>query len=198
MPLLYLIRHPRTQPDPSRPASQWELSEEGGAQVRALTALPLWTALGAVITSAQRKAAAVGEALRAVHGVPWQAVEALDEARRDSWLGADEFDRAQRAFFAHPEVPPVPGWETAQAAGERFATAMDGVLAQYPGQSLAVVTHATVLTLYAARLRGTAPRYDDWRAIGFAAIMAVDRASLRPLTPFVGAPWAGLPTPARP
>jgi len=57
---------------------------------------------------------------------------------------------------------------------------MDGVLAQYPGQSLAVVAHATVLTLYAARLRGAAPRYDDWRAIGFAAIMAVDRASLRP------------------
>ncbi|MEP0763294.1 MAG: histidine phosphatase family protein [Chloroflexota bacterium] len=198
MPLLYLIRHPRTQPDPSLRASQWELSEQGRTQVRALAALPLWAAVGAVITSAQRKAAAVGEAVRAAHGVPWHVVEALDEARRDSWLDPEQFSRAQRAFFAHPEMPPVPGWETARAAGARFAAAMDGGLAQYPGQSLAVVAHATVLTLYAARLRGAAPRYDDWRAIGFAAIMAVDRASLRPLTPFLGAPWAGLPSPATP
>ena len=198
MPLLYLIRHPRTQPDPSLPASQWELSDEGRAQVRALAALPLWAAVGVVITSAQRKAAVVGEAVRAAHGVPWQVVEALDEALRDSWLGPEEFNRAQRAFFAQPEVPPVPGWETAQSAGARFAAAMDGALAQHPGQSLAVVAHATVLTLYAARLRGAAPRYDDWRTIEFAAIMAVDRASLRPLTPFLGAPWAGLPSPATP
>ncbi|MEW6579982.1 MAG: histidine phosphatase family protein [Chloroflexota bacterium] len=196
MPLLYLIRHPRTQPDPSRPASRWDLSAEGRAQVRALAALPLWAAIGAVITSAQPKAAAVGEAVRAAHGVPWQVVAALDEARRDSWLSAGEFDQAQRAFFAGPEVPPAPGWETARAAGERFAAAMGDVLARYPNQSLAVVAHASVLALYAARLRGAAPSYDDWRAIGFAAIMAVDRASLRPLTPFLSAPWAGLPSPA--
>ncbi len=40
MPLLYLIRHPKTQPDPSAPASSWRVDEEGQEQVRVLIAAP--------------------------------------------------------------------------------------------------------------------------------------------------------------
>ena len=70
---------------------------------------------------------------------------------------------------------------------------MDGVLASHPaGESLAVVSHATVLALYLAHLRGRAPDIDDWRAIGFAAVMLIDRAAQRPLTPFVSAPYTSL------
>jgi broad specificity phosphatase PhoE len=75
-------------------------------------------------------------------------------------------------------------------AQARFVAAMDRLLRQHPpSESVAVVAHATVLTLYAAHLRGQAPALDDWRAIGFAAIMVVNRATLRPITPFLSAPY---------
>lgn len=194
MPLLYLIRHPHTQPDPARPASQWGLSAEGHAQVSTLAALPLWTNVEAVFTSAHPKAAVVGQALHAAHGLSWEVIPALNEARRETWLSAADFEAAQRAFFAQPDIPPVPGWETAQEADARFAAALEGILNRYPAASVAVVAHATVLTLYTARLRQRPSTWDEWRGIGFAAIMAVDRATMHPLTPFISAPYAGLPS----
>ncbi len=90
----------------------------------------------------------------------------------------------------------MPGWESAQAATARFAAAVDGLLTAHPpDETLALVAHATVLTLYGAVLRGQPPTYDDWGAIGFAAVQGVDRATLRPLTPFLTAPYDGLPHP---
>jgi len=192
-PRLILIRHPQTQPDPADPASSWRLSPAGEAQVRALVAAPLWDGITAIYTSQEYKAAAVGEAISAAHGIPHQRVSDLGEARRDAWLGPDAFQVAQRAFFARPDAPPVPEWESAAATQTRFVRAMDGVLASHPaGESLAVVSHATVLALYLAHLCGRAPDIDDWRAIGFAAAMLVDRAAQRPLTPFVPAPYTSL------
>ncbi|MBN1202907.1 MAG: histidine phosphatase family protein [Anaerolineae bacterium] len=196
MPLLYLIRHPLTQPDPAIPASGWRLSDAGHAQVRALAAAPFWRAVTAVYTSRSYKAAVVGEAVHTQHGIPFEQVQALEEARRDTWMGMEAFRSTQRLFFDRPDQPPHPEWEAADAARARFVAAMDGILKQHAlTESLAVVAHGTVLTLYVAHLRGEVPSYDGWERIGFAAVMAVDRASLRPLTAFLAAPYDGLPVP---
>lgn len=192
-PRLILIRHPHTQVDPAVPASAWRLSPDGEAQVQALVAAPFWDGVAAVYTSQEYKAAVVGEAVSATRGILHQRMPGLREAQRDVWIGPDAFLTAQRAFFAQPDIAPVPGWEPAAAAQRRFVRAMDDILAAHPaGESLAVVSHATVLTLYLAHLRGGPPGYDAWRAIGFAAAMLVDRAALRPLTPFVLAPYSAL------
>ncbi len=194
MPILYLIRHPHTRLDPALPASEWGLSDQGQAEVRTLAALPLWATVSRVYTSAQPKTTRVGAAVQQAHAIPFVVITALDEAQRDHWIGADAFEAAQRAFFAQPDVSPIAGWENASAAGARFRAAMDGILSETPpAASLAVVTHATVLALYTAYLRGVPPAYHDWRQIGFAAIMAVDRATMQPLTPFLTAPYDGLP-----
>jgi broad specificity phosphatase PhoE len=190
---LYLIRHPHTQPDPAVPASQWQLSDRGQAQVRALVDLPLWSGVIALYTSQEYKTTVVGEAVHAAHGLPFTPIHDLGEAQRDRWLDGEDFEAAQRAFFARPDVPPVPDWESAAAARQRFVAAMDGILRGHPaGESLAVVSHASVLTLYTAHLAGEAPSYERWPAIGFMAIMAVDRTTLRPLTAFLVAPYEGL------
>lgn len=196
MALLYLIRHPHTRPDPALPASAWDVSAEGQAQVRALLDVRLWRSVRAVYTSDQPKAAAVGEAVAAAYALPHHILPALTEAARESWAEPEAFAAAQRRFFAQPAIAPQPGWESAQAAGVRFRTALETVLSRHPaGESLAVVTHATVLAHYVAHLRGEVPTFATWERIGFAAIMAVDRATLRPLTDFLTAPYAGLPLP---
>jgi broad specificity phosphatase PhoE len=194
VPVLYLIRHPHTRLDPAVPSSAWGLSATGSAQVSALADAPFWPGVTAIYTSDQPKTTVVGKALRAAHGIPHRVVPNLREAARDTWLEPEVFQAAQRALFADPDVRPATGWESAQEAAIRFSAAMDRILTQHPaGESLAVVSHATVLTLYAAHLRGVPPDYDQWQQIGFAAVLAVDRATLRPLTDFVTAPYEGLP-----
>ncbi len=193
MTRLYLIRHPHTRPDPALPASQWDLSDMGREQVEALVRAPIWGDVAAVYTSSQRKTTCVGEALRAAFQLPIDEIAGLDEAARDRWLEPDDFQAAQRAFFALPDRPPVPGWETADAARLRFVAALDEISARHePDESIAVVTHATVLTLYLAYLRGEPARFADWGAIGFAEIVTLDRVTRHPLTPFVAAPYDGL------
>lgn len=194
MSYLYLIRHPLTVPDPATPASAWRLSDAGYAQVRDLIAAPFWAQVRAVYTSDQYKAAVVGEAAAAAHTIPHHIIPDLTEAGRESWAGRDAFLAAQGRFFAQPDEPPLPGWEPARSAGERFCTAMDGILARHAeDESLVVVAHATVLTLYNAHLRGEPPSFAFWQSIGFAAVQAVDRATLQPLTAYLTAPFDGLP-----
>lgn len=194
MSFLYLIRHPLTTPDRAVPASQWQLSDEGRAQVAQLIAAPFWASVHAVYTSDQHKAAVVGEAVAMAFAMSHHVVPHLTEAVRDRWLDGDEFRAAQERFFAEPDTPPVLGWESADAARARFTGAMSALLAQHSlEEAIAVVAHATVLNLYVAQLRRTAARFDDWRRIGFATVCAVDRASMQPATGFLSVPYAGLP-----
>ncbi|MCD4686982.1 MAG: phosphoglycerate mutase family protein [Anaerolineae bacterium] len=194
MPFLYLIRHPLTEPDPAVPASLWRLSDAGRAQVTQLIAAPFWKSVCVVYTSEQHKAAIAGAAAAFKQGIPHRIVRTLTEAHRDRWLGGDEFRAAQERFFAEPQTPPVPEWEAADAARVRFSGAMTDLLAQHPAdEGIAVVAHATVLSLYVAHLRGTVATFDFWRSIGFAAVCAVDRVSMQPVTDFLTAPYAGLP-----
>lgn len=196
MSYLYLIRHPLTQPDPALAPSQWRLAGEGHTQVAQLVRAPFWRGVTAVYTSTHRKTTVVGDAVRAAYGTPVHAVAALDEARRERWITPDSFIAAQTRFFTAPDQPAVPEWEPASHAAERFAAAVERLLAAHdPRQSLAVVSHASVLTLYVARLRGEPPTVSLWRAIGFAAVCAVDRATLKPVTAFEEAPFSGVPLP---
>ncbi|MBN1680093.1 MAG: histidine phosphatase family protein [Anaerolineae bacterium] len=190
MTYLYLIRHPQTLPDSAVPPSQWRLTPQGKRQVQVLARAPFWTHVAALYTSDQHKTTIVGEAVKAAHGIPFTPFDTLGEARRDAWIGSEAFVEAQRAFFDQLDSPPCPGWEPASDAQARFVAAMDQLLARHPVESaLAVVAHGTVLTLYTAHLRHEAPTYDAWRQIGFAAVMAVERATMTPKTPFLTAPY---------
>lgn len=194
MAFLYLIRHPKTLPDPAVPASLWRLAPEGSMQVETLVSLPLWSSVAAIYTSSEPKTTAVGMAVHDVHNILFSPVADLGEARRDVWVGGEAFYTAQADFFTQTAVPPIPGWESADAAQARFVAAMNRLLSDHaPTDSLVIVSHATVLTLYAAHLRGSAPSYREWHNMGFAAIMAVDRTALTPVTSFLVAPYEGLP-----
>jgi broad specificity phosphatase PhoE len=191
MPYLYLIRHPNTRPDPSTPASLWRLSDEGHAQVRRLLEAPFWQSVSAIYTSTEYKTIVVGEAIHAALEIPTHPMIDLGEAKRDTWLDGQEFLAVQNRFFVQPDQPPVPEWESAQSAQTRFVSAMERVLAN--AGSLVVVSHATVLTLYIAHLRHMLPSVAVWQTLGFMEVMAVDRATMQPVTEFLAAPYDGLP-----
>lgn len=196
MPLLYLIRHPHTQVDLSTPVAAWRLSDAGRAQTGALAAARFWEHVAAVYPSTEPKAIRPAEAA-ARPGTPVIPLADLAEVDRTAYTAPDmdAYTAAVAAFLAGPDTS-IHGWETAAHALARFRRGMADALSRHAEtDTLAVITHGLVLTLYTAHLRGEPPSFAWWQVLDFAAVCAVDRATMQPLTGFLTAPYADLPLP---
>jgi len=195
--LIYLIRHPHTRINLETPAATWDLSEIGQAQTAALLNAPFWPHVSAVYPSREPKAVTTAKEAALRYNIPVVPRSAFGELDRSAYTAPDEraYEVAVAACFATPAESPH-GWEPAAAALFRFKREMAQVLSWHPPEeSIAVVSHGLVLALYMAHLRGQEPTLSAWRAVDFAAIAAVDRASLRPVSAFLTAPYPNLPLP---
>src|SRR5438045_408692 len=101
MPFIYLIRHPRTHVDPTRPPNEWELSEQGKAQVRTLAAASFWQKVTALYSSDQPKAMGAAGTIGAQHKIPVGSLAGLAEVSRgqEVYLRAGDYDSILDKFF---------------------------------------------------------------------------------------------------
>ncbi len=79
-------------------------------------------------------------------------------------------------FFQRPDDL-VFGNETAMQAVERFGEGIAAALSAWPDQTVVIVTHGTVLSLFAARHNPIDP-YTLWRQLGLPAFLVLDRPTL--------------------
>jgi broad specificity phosphatase PhoE len=122
------------------------------------------------------RARQTAELLAPVLGVEWRVVEGLEEHQRPFVTDPIQFFPNIEALFATPGKR-VFG-DSADETLARFRAAVDAVLEAAPGRNVGVVTHGTVMALYAA------PRFDLaaidlWRAIGHPCVLIIDRATGR-------------------
>ena len=99
-------------------------------------------------------------ARRPSSGCSRATLEQLAENDRSStgYLPPELFEPAVHAFFGEPLLSHR-GWETAAAAQERIADALETVLARSPADGdVAIVSHGGVGTLLLCQLKGTAIR----------------------------------------
>jgi broad specificity phosphatase PhoE len=176
---LILIRHSQSQPEPERPASQWSLTNEGRRRCIALAARLATYAPDVIVTSRERKASATGAFIAARMGRPIALADGLHEHQREhvGWLSNPAFEQAVAAFFTRPDDL-VFGEETAGQAGIRFDAAVRDVIAAHPGQTVAIVSHGTVMTLFVAQHAGVAP-LPFWKRLGMPAIVVMSLPDLR-------------------
>lgn len=174
---LLLVRHAQVaQVGPD--AKRWPLSERGRAEAARLAAWEGWRGVSVIVTSDEGKAIETGAIVAAAH--PHLAVlpplAELGEVDRRGVFVTD-YEGAVAAFFAEPEASPH-GWEPAAVARHRFAAAVEGVLAAYLGESVAVVAHGLVFALYLATLTsGPAATVENWHGIPFASVARVRRGA---------------------
>lgn len=125
------------------------LSEKGWHQMRTTTgALGGWQQ---IVSSPMRRCVEFARALAGEQGLPIAVRDDLREVGFGSWEGADrETLRRERsaeydAFYQDPVNNRPPGAEPLVAFGARVATVFDGLLGDFPGLHLLVVTHAGVI-----------------------------------------------------
>ena len=157
MSRVLFVTHPEVNVDPAVPVPDWELTPRGRERMRQFAEGPDARGLAAIWSSRERKAADAAEILAGHVGVRVRALEQLAENDRSStgYLPPELFEPAVQAFFREPLLSHR-GWETAAAAQQRIADAIETVLARSPEGDVAIVSHGGVGTLLLCHLKGTA------------------------------------------
>jgi broad specificity phosphatase PhoE len=170
---LILIKHAAPEVMPGVPPEQWTLSEKGRAACVPLTERVAAHAPTVIICSEEPKAAETGKLVAERLAIPWQTAPGLHEHDRSNvpHLRSAEFISMMELFFRRPDEL-VLGRETARGARSRFESAVQDVLDQHPNETVAIVSHGTVIALM---LEGTSARtpYQTWRAMGLPSFVAL-------------------------
>lgn len=164
MPHLLLIKHARPVVAPRIPADQWTLGDEGRAACAPLAEALRASSPGAIVASEEPKAEQTAQIVGAALGVPVRTAPDLHEHDRSNVPHLDnrEFISLMALLFAEPGRR-VLGRESADEACDRFAAAVDQAIAQATETPLAIVTHGTVIALFAQRRAGVADPFQLWR-----------------------------------
>lgn len=168
---IILVRHASPQKSDRVPRERWPLDDEGRRRCDPLAARLRDHAPGVIITSYETKAAETGQLAAAHLGVPCVQANGLHEQQRDLPLMPEaDFLARMRDLFTRP-TEAVLGGESAHAARERFAQAIDNALAAHPTGNVVIVAHGTVISLFAAPFLGLKP-LSLWERLGLPAMLA--------------------------
>lgn len=177
---LILVKHASPEVVPGVPPEKWSLSEKG----RALCA-PLADRLAphqpaAIVSSEEPKATQTAQLVADRLGVPWRTAPGLHEHDRGNvpHMRSGEFISMVELFFRKP-AELVLGRETADAARERFETAVRRVVAAQPEGNVVVVSHGTVIALLMGA-DGCRKPFDVWRAMGLPSYGALALPDMKP------------------
>lgn len=165
---MLLVRHSVPAVDPSIPAAEWRLSAEGRVRCEALAERLAAHDPELVVSSPEPKARETAELLAATLGLDLSESDGLREQERRSvgWLDRDELEAAIRRLFAEPDRA-VFGEESAADALARFSRAVRGL-----GAGAVIVSHGTVISLYAADRTGRDP-FELWRQLELPDLLVV-------------------------
>ena len=169
---MLLVRHSAPELDPSTPSEEWRLSEEGRRRCGQLGERLARHEPRALLASTEPKARETAELVAPALGLEVQLSDGLRETARRTvgWLAPEEIDRGIRELFERPgEV--VFGEESGEAALARFEAAVAGL-----PEPAVVVTHGTVLSLYAAPRIGR-DAYELWNGLELPDVVEVPWSS---------------------
>ena len=176
MAKLILIKHATPVKDPDRPSHEWELSDLGREQAIkvALDLEASELSFDLVATSAEPKAQETGQIIASELDRPMQVVKELAEHDRSNVpvMETREFISSVALFFREPDRL-VLGRETARDAKSRITRAIESIMRDHAGKDLAVVSHGTVISLFAAEIVEE-DAFQLWRRMGLPSYIAMD------------------------
>lgn len=166
---LILVRHGQQQwPDPETASvGDWvdpPLSELGRRQAAAVAAYLASEPVSTVYSSHLKRAHDTGRAVSTTHEVEHITIEQLEEinlygdlppdSRPVEILGEKVIGGARERFVLTRRWDSYPHGETSAAFRQRVGLAVEGAIADHPGETVVVACHAGVINTYLADLLG--------------------------------------------
>jgi broad specificity phosphatase PhoE len=159
-------------------AERWPLSEKGRRQAHVLARQDFWRQVELIFSSPEPKASSTAKPAARRWGIPLRTADCLRELHRPRLI--PDYPKAITRLFAAPEQS-VAEMETAAQAARRITRCVKGLVTAHPGQTLAVISHGLVLTLFLAQLDDRWPTTSEWRAVPFAGLITVDTNTWNPI-----------------
>lgn len=175
---LVLVKHALPVLDPSKPAREWQLGAEGEVQAKRLASRLRAFAPLRLVASPEPKASRTGQLVAAELGLQVSTVEGLREFDRPvlPLMSKAEHERENSAIFADLNRR-VLGAESGRNALDRFSAAVDAELAQTGAQSLVVITHGTVISLFVGA-HNQVDAFELWRKLACPSFVVLEVPSL--------------------
>ncbi len=161
------------------PRSLWRSSDSGRRRAASISVGLRALRVGRIWSSHEPKAVETANALADTLGIPTQIADGLEEHHRNNtpfFQTSAEFEAVIERFFARPRQL-VFGEETAQRALHRFSTAAQRAAKAEQGDC-AIVTHRTVMTLFAASVSNMDPMH-LWRRLGMPSLITLTLPTMR-------------------
>jgi probable phosphoglycerate mutase len=156
-----LVRHAVTEqtgPMLTGRAPGVDLSDDGRRQAKALGERLADAHVAAVYASPIERTAQTAEAIASHHGVEVRELEGVLEADYGEWTGGKLADLAKTELWKTVQRAPsrarFPGGESLAEMQGRMVTALEAVVADHPGEIVAVVSHADPIKAAIAHFTG--------------------------------------------
>lgn len=171
---LILVKHSLPEIIPELPASQWKLSAQGKT-----SCIPLARQLAlykpqTIVSSEEPKALQTASILAEELNLQAFIVADLHEQERPKpgLLSAKKFEEQVKALFANPEIV-VLGSETAAQAQSRFHQAVMKLTTQHQDETILVISHGTVITLFLQMVCQVEP-FPLWKSLGLPSYVVLN------------------------
>lgn len=173
--MLILVKHSVPEIDPSVLAKEWRLSCEGRRRAQILGERLDGYSPDRVVSSIEPKAIETAEIASGSLKIPLEIVEGLHEHERANvgFLETERFEQSIRRLYEQPSEL-VFGEEMADSAHDRFSMAVNRLMACYPKENIAIVTHGTVLSLFVSRNSDLEP-FALWKKLGLPSWVVLSR-----------------------
>jgi broad specificity phosphatase PhoE len=178
MTRVVLIRHAMPQMEEGTPSADWKLSPEGIGAATALAAQLTRFRFAGIACSPEPRAVGTATAMAQALKLPVEIDDDLAETQRRTvgFLPREQIEAGIRRLFEQP-LEIVFGEESANAAYARFAVAIERQAKKSTGD-VAVVTHGTILSIYATRVARHADIYAFWKSLKLPDAILLDGGSL--------------------
>jgi broad specificity phosphatase PhoE len=173
---IVLVRHARPEVLSGHPPHEWPLSDQGIQDAVSIAAVLRAYEFTTVASSPEPKALQTAQKIASALVIPVAIEPGLAEHRRDddAYLDPENFERQIEKFFSTPEEV-VFGVESAAEALDRFRRGLNGM--PIASADVLAVTHARVISLYAASVTGT-PAIEIWRQLRLPDVLELSGAKM--------------------
>ena len=171
---LILVKHSSPQIEKNKPAREWKLSPEGKVRAGRLAKELAKYHPRKVYSSAELKARETAGIIADKLGLSYQVADNLQEHDRRfaPYVSEVEFQSLARRLFENPDQQ-VFGEETGSQALRRFCGSIENLTQHETTDTLVVVSHGTVISLYAEWLTGC-DGYTLWKELGLPSYIVFD------------------------
>lgn len=171
---LILIKHASPLVIPGTPPEKWKLSDKGRESCRPLAEAIRPHQPAIVVASEEPKAKETADLLGQKLAIPVETAAGLHEHDRSNvpHMRSGEFISHMELLFRRP-TERVLGRESAVMALDRFESAVEAVVGKHPDGNIAIVSHGTVIALFAAE-HSDRYGFELWREMGLPSFLTMD------------------------